>query len=255
MAKNVGWIKLFRKLIDNRMYFDEPFDKTHAWIDLLLNADSEGQLRVTVKELAKRWKWSTNKVRRYIADITADGMVQIDGTFVGTKGGTILTLVKYKDFQLRQQNDGTKDGTNDGTNQWGKGDLYNIYITRREEEKNTPITLKSNTPKGGAFEEDFSEFWSIYPRKDGRKDALKSYTRARKNGASKDAILSGAKAYVEQCKSQKTEKRYIAMPTTWLNQERWGWDYSEQESFANTQTKESDFERIERLKREGKLNG
>lgn len=153
MAKNVGWIKLFRKLIDNRMYFEEPFDKTHAWIDLLLNADKDGHLRVTIKELATRWKWSPNKVRRYIENLVSDDMVQIDGTVVGTKGGTILTLVKYKDFQLRQQNDGTKDGSNDGTTEWGKGDIYNNIYSRRKEEKNiTPNNINVVTPKGGEKE-------------------------------------------------------------------------------------------------------
>lgn len=147
MAKNTGWVKLFRKLIDNRMYFEEPFDKTHAWIDLILIADKNGSLSLTVKQLAERWKWSPNKVRRYIDALVREEMLQINGTFVGTKGGTILTIVKYKDYQVGRQNDGTIDGINDGTNQWGKGDLYNIYITRREEDNN-PHILTDIAPKG-----------------------------------------------------------------------------------------------------------
>ena len=253
MAKNVGWIKLFRKLIDNRMYFEEPFDKTHAWIDLLLNANSEGQLRVTVKELAKRWKWSPGKVRRYIADITADGMVQIDGTFVGTKGGTILTLVKYKDFQLRQQNDGTKDGTNDSTNQWGKGDLYNIYITRREEEKNTPITLKSNTPKGGDthtdYESEFEEIWKRYPKKHGKPNALRDYIKARKKGVDRETIEDGLTAYINYC---KRTNRYFKDGSTWFHQECWSDDYEDD----LPETEKSDFdieEHVRQMKEDGLL--
>ena len=36
-----GWIKLHRSITDNQLYFKEPFNKTLAWIDLLLLAKSQ----------------------------------------------------------------------------------------------------------------------------------------------------------------------------------------------------------------------
>ena len=260
MAKNVGWIKLFRKLIDNRMYFDEPFDKTHAWIDLLLNADKEGHLRVTIKELATRWKWSPNKVRRYIENLVSDDMVQIDGTIVGTKGGTILTLVKYKDFQLRQQNDGTKDGSNDGITEWGKGDIYNnnIYSRRKEEKNITPNTLTSITPNGGDthtdYESEFEEVWKLYPKKQGKVNALKDYIKARKSGVSRKTIEDGITAYSDYC---RRNDRFFKDGSTWFHQKCWEEDYSDDEPFKKVSGCDdlgySVSEYAEQMKREGLL--
>lgn len=179
MAKNVGWVKLFRKLIDNRIYFGEPFDKTHAWIDLILIADKDGTVSLTVKQLADRWQWSPNKVRRYIDALAKEDMLRIDGTFVGTKGGTILTLVKYKDYQVGRQNDGTIDGINGGTIQWGKGDLYNKYISRREEEKNTPNILTDITPKGESAKQKKAK---PEPYKIPTIEEVEAYCKERNNG-------------------------------------------------------------------------
>lgn len=149
MAKNVGWVKIFRKLIDNRMYFSEPFDKTHAWIDLIMIADSSGTISTNIKQLANRWKWSEGKVRRYLAKLSEEDMVRTDGSHGGVSNGTTIDIVKYSDYQCGRRTDGSSNGRTDDTSEWGRGDLYNIYITRKEEEKNTPNILTDITPTGG----------------------------------------------------------------------------------------------------------
>ena len=35
-----GWIKLYRSSFENDLYFEEPFTKYMAWIDLLLDRKS-----------------------------------------------------------------------------------------------------------------------------------------------------------------------------------------------------------------------
>ena len=261
MAKNVGWIKLFRKLIDNRIYFIEPFDKIHAWVDLILIADADGHVSTSIRELADRWKWSVSTTKRYLDLLEREEMITTSrnsggtryGTGNETRSGTQITLVNYENYQ-GQRNTGRNTMRNtDESSEWGKGDLYNIYITRREEDNKTPNTLTGITPKGGekhsGYDDDFAEFWNLYPKKDGRKNALQSYIKARKNGTDKDTILSGLNAYVAQCERRGTEKRYIAMASTWLNQERWDWDYTEQET---TKPREETMEeQMERWKREG----
>ena len=151
MAKNVGWIKLFRKLIDNRIYFEEPFDKTHAWIDMILVADSDGAINTSIKQLANRWKWSEGKVRRFLERLSEDGMVRTNGSHGGSTNGTTVSIVKYSEYQCGRRTDGSTDGSTDELSEWGKGDIYNINITRRKEEKNiSPNILSDITPKGGA---------------------------------------------------------------------------------------------------------
>ena len=127
MAK--GYISIHRKIWDNDIWqTKEPFDVRSAWIDLLLmanHADNDcvmgkslvrikrGQLHTSINHLAKRWRWSDKKVRRYLTLLKDLQMVQIKGT----PNGTTLTLVKYGVYQGKgQTNDPTNDPTNDTTN-------------------------------------------------------------------------------------------------------------------------------------------
>ena len=112
MAK--GWIKFYRQSEDNPLYFAEPFDKWHAWQDLLLLVDSKehdaftrfgavhlmpGQGIFGEEQLAKRWKWSRNKVRRYFSLLSAQKMAHIDGTAYGT----VITIVNWEKYQAKSE--------------------------------------------------------------------------------------------------------------------------------------------------------
>ena len=66
----------------------------------------------------------------------------------------------------------------------------------------------------------FERFWKTYPRKSGKKAALKSFLHASKDGMPKiESILD---AINQQKKSvQWQDPQLIPLPTTWLNQGRW----------------------------------
>jgi hypothetical protein len=64
----------------------------------------------------------------------------------------------------------------------------------------------------------FDEFWSVYPRKVGKQDALKVYARCLKK-ATAEQILEGAKRYAND---PNRLEQYTAHPATWLN--RGGWE-------------------------------
>lgn len=141
-----GWIRLHRKAMDNDMYFAEPFDKWHAWQDLLLLVDAKehdvvtrrgvvhlmpGQGLFGEEKLATRWKWSRNKVRRFFKLLAAQDMAHIDGT----PNGTLITIIKWAFYQGRGPTGGTANGTANGTtNGTTDGTLTRIYKEYREGE-------------------------------------------------------------------------------------------------------------------------
>lgn len=142
MAK--GWIKLHRQIADNELWNDKPFAKGQAWIDLLLMANHEdngqykaGCVYTSYEILAKRWGWSRNKVRRFLGTLTNLQMTTVNGT----PNGTVLTLVKYEDFQSQRHTKWhTKRHTDEPTNE---------LLTRRKEyiEKLPPKTVaEENNP-------------------------------------------------------------------------------------------------------------
>jgi uncharacterized phage protein (TIGR02220 family) len=122
-----GYIKLWRESDGNALYFSEPFDKFHAWIDLLLLANHTERnvcvrgILVTVRPgqvlagedfLATRWKWSRGKVRRFMSYLSSKTVQQI--VQQKTNICTLITLVNWKLYQTDGTADDTDDSTTDG---------------------------------------------------------------------------------------------------------------------------------------------
>ena len=93
-----------------------------AWLDLifLMNFKDrkliiDGQLKVikrgqyftSIRNLASRWEWSKDRVERFLKLLESDEMI----TRSRTPSGTLLTLIKYEDFQ--GQPDTNKDTDKD----------------------------------------------------------------------------------------------------------------------------------------------
>ena len=125
MASN-GWIKLHRQSVNNALYLEKPFDKWHAWQDILLSVCHEqkaffskgekvtlepGQMVTSIAILADRWGWSENKVRRFLGTLNGRGMSTSDGT----PNGTLITVTNWAKYQDDGRAYGTPDGTPNGT--------------------------------------------------------------------------------------------------------------------------------------------
>ena len=128
-----GWIKLHRKILDCFIWQDKPYDKARAWIDLLLIAmhhdkkmliDDEvviiqrGSFMTSIVKLADRWGWSRNKVVRYLDMLESEQMLNTKRT----PKGTLITIVKYDDYQLidmpcESTNESTDGATNETPNE------------------------------------------------------------------------------------------------------------------------------------------
>lgn len=115
-----SWIRLHRKLMDDPLYFAEPFSKMQAWIDLLLLANFADRVtfirgnRVTIKRgqlaysrewFSGRWRWSRGRVERFLS------MLENDRKIVQRKSHiiSIVTIVNYDFYQK------TECATNDTT--------------------------------------------------------------------------------------------------------------------------------------------
>lgn len=122
----MSYIYLDRQIQDHWTYQDKPFNKSMAWIDLLLLADykdhtsnwrgkptefKRGDVNRSISFLANRWGWSRGKTIRFLRVLETDGMITINAT----TNRTTLTIVKYGIFQNHGTTDRTTDGTTDRT--------------------------------------------------------------------------------------------------------------------------------------------
>ena len=116
------YIYLDRGILEHWTYEDKPFNRSMAWIDLLLIADhtthtsvwrgqmtefKRGDVNRSISELASRWGWSRDKTRRFLLQLEQDNMVRIKST----PFRTVITIEKYDDFQNKRTTDKATDKT------------------------------------------------------------------------------------------------------------------------------------------------
>jgi len=64
----------------------------------------------------------------------------------------------------------------------------------------------------------FEAFWSVWPRKDGKKAAVAAWAKALPK-MNQHAIFAAATAYASS--PYRPERKFVPFASTWLNQERW----------------------------------
>lgn len=85
-------------------------------------------------------------------------------------------------------------------------------------------TNKSNTKE--LYISEFENLWSLYPRKQGKENALKSYIKARKDGTTYEEVEQGILAYKVLINAEQRETQYIKHGSTFFSQKCWLDDFS-----------------------------
>ena len=102
----------------------------------------------------------------------------------------------------------------------------NVTHIDKEEEKEVDRDIDSkkenNKKKEAEIPEDvlraFNEFWSVYSevRNDTRSEALHCFNARIKEGFEFEKIMACTRNYVDECKREKKERRWVLMPKTFL---------------------------------------
>ncbi|OZC84504.1 hypothetical protein CH282_15315 [Rhodococcus sp. 06-418-1B] len=136
---------------------------------------------------------------------------------------------------------GTEDQGNRGT-----GDLKTPPPQASGMSEPAALTLIPEEPKEDkVVEAAFGSFWGAYPRKVGKKDALKAFKKAAAS-ANLDDIISGAVSF--GLDPNLPDEKYIPHPATWLNGERWGEGPQPAARKNGSSTGDDRFNRVQALK-------
>ena len=118
-----GWIRLHRQIQDSKLWLSDPFTWAQAWIDLLLMANykdsmfllrgnvikvKRGEIARSERTLSVRWKWSRNKVRRFLKWLKTEQQIE-------QQQSNVINIVRIVNYEKYQQNDTTDDTTDDTT--------------------------------------------------------------------------------------------------------------------------------------------
>ena len=128
---NKGYVSIWRKLLDSKLWLSEPFTRGQAWVDMIMLANHKdgyirvrgvrvevkrGQLGWSQRSLANRWKWSRGKVLRFFAELESEKERKI----VPQKNNvtSLITIINYDSYQSNGTTNSTTDGPQTGHKQY-----------------------------------------------------------------------------------------------------------------------------------------
>ena len=201
-----GYVKVSRAIFGHGMFKKEPYTEVQAWIWFICGASYKddtvrvGHLIVDVKRgeyvasirfLARKFKWTTSRVKRFLDRLTRGKMV----TTKATQGITSINLMNYDEYQFFIQPTTHKQGQ--------------VHI-----KSDTNISKEVN--KINIYTSQFELYWSSIPSKM-RKGKGKAY-KAFKKSKYELTIEELSERYR---KHHELNGEFTKHPATWLNQECW----------------------------------
>ena len=247
-----GWIKVFRKITDCDWYSQKPFDKTHAFLDLLLMAAWEetvvirrgrkitlrpGELAISVRELSERWGMNRRTAMRLLFDLESVKTI----TQRKNNATTVISIINWESYQSGCTTECTTGCTTECTTECTTaGGIIGGKEEKKKEESESESAesplwieaekIRARFPRIGNFNEDCAAIVSAIRRE------------SEKPGGTMDAALEQIREsvnnYAEAVKTWPLPKRrYIASCRNWFEAGRYHespdmWDQSEAERKA-----------------------
>lgn len=109
MGEGKGWISIYRSIQEHWLWQEKPYDKAHAWIDLLLSANHKenkvllgnelilieaGSFITSQSKLMNSWGWGNTKVRNFLKLLAKDNMIKYSG-----ENYTLIKIINYEMYQ------------------------------------------------------------------------------------------------------------------------------------------------------------
>lgn len=186
------------------------------WMDMLgLMHDAEpyGHLlingkRPSNKQLAAVLGDGLKDTEKWLAELEEAGV------YSKTEDGTIFSRRMIADGER------SEEGKRWIERRWGDRDPNRCPTTETDADPITqkPETRSQNISDDPIFLVEFDLWYSAYPLKKGRGQALKAYKLARKKSDA-GTLLSAAKRFAAERRGE--DNKFTAHPATWLNGERW----------------------------------
>lgn len=149
-----GFIKLSRKTFEHSLWKEaREYSRFEAWLDLIQLAKIEngnamyngnlieirrGEVFVSLRYLAERWKWNKNKIDRYLKNLDENNMISLRRD----RGATVVTLTNFELYNSRGTSAGNerdRGGTEAGQYIRIK-ELKNLIIKNKKIYKKIPLS-------------------------------------------------------------------------------------------------------------------
>lgn len=208
-STNITWIKLFLSILDedDRFLYQLNESQQLLYVKLLLLAG------VTANHIPKRPKFICGKVNYsheeecFLKDIAR--IQEVFPKFTSTEEYYYFTnfhehhnrIQDDKYGVLAKLNSGSNHDCNSGSN---RVDESGSCQSRVEESRIDIMSV-------------FNDLWGKYPRRDGRKEALRHFVASVKTEKDVEDIKLAVDNYIKYLKDNKIEPKFVKMGSTWFN--------------------------------------
>ena len=210
-----GYFALWRKFQEHPFWKERRvFSKAEAWIDILWEAQHDEETRQVVigmhtlechygeclksnRTWAKRWGWAEARVRRFLNLLVEMNQIHKTNEIQTTR----ISICNYRHYDPKMtQERRTSDA-------------------RSTTDKNVKNVKKERT----STQIDFDTFWSAYPKKKSKQDALKAWKVAKKsnNMPPLPDILKTIEALKKTDQWKKDAGQFIPYPASWIRAGGW----------------------------------
>lgn len=107
------------------------------------------------------------------------------------------------------------------------------YVNTDKIDNNQQVDKECLSREEEILEKEFERLWKLYPRKEGKSKAFKSYCKFRKSTkddyVTSEEVEEGIEAYIRHIKANNIDPKYIKQGATWFGNRCWEDEYPEVE--------------------------
>jgi len=184
-------------------------------VKLADNASDQGECWPSYQHIADQCEIDRSTVRKHIKQLAEQGLLRIENR-EGPKGNS--SNLYYLTLGGVGQNSTPVGPESTGVGPQPSGDVgpESTRTSHSSEPVNEPKPMV--TPD---LLEGFEQFWKLYPKKKGRKDAAKAWAKLKPNEELHQTLITALGSHCISEDWTKDGGRYIPNAATWLNGERW----------------------------------
>lgn len=174
---------------------------------------------------AELYNVSTRSITTWISQLAKKNYIYVKVNTSGDKYERIIRLVSRVEENFPGSNfpEGVEENFKNDGRKLPQAQEENFYKnnTLINNTNNTTINI-TKRKNNSELDNEFETLWRLYPKKQGKANAKKSYLAARKgNKHSYETIENGLYRYIDYLKVQGTEEKFIMHGSTWFNGQKW----------------------------------
>ena len=231
-----GYTKLFSTILTSTIW-QEDSDTRVLWVTMLALADQNGKVDATLPGLANIANITIEACEKAITKFESPDKYSRSKKFQGRrikyiKGGwRILNYAEYRDkmrdragyyrnYRATKRNQAQPLATTG--NRWQPiSEAEAEALIEKKEKKEKKENMRAHRTKPVCDNETFDRFWDAYPKKQKKLNAQKAWHKLKPDTVLAEQIIRDVRIRSQRLDWLKENGKYVPMPTTYLNGQRW----------------------------------